>query len=259
MWNPWKRKTVRVTLVNAGTGQLLAESDTPLASLPETFAVNTTLHIGGDDWAVVRAEPLTKAQFSRAGKLRVELHSLKSATTVDLQDILFSLPTLNDALPECDGANADGSELEMHEDDWRQTEWVDRRFADLIDRELASVRSIHEHNRGPEGMGFRKVHTRSLIAEPLDISSSTMQSVLNAVAPGGRAVNLRLQGHPRCIRHGFAIRISDSIWLYGCTSEGGVRLLGLSGSGDARTVAERVGSVLPSVRLIHWPSARVFS
>jgi hypothetical protein len=245
--------------VEADTGKLLVESDTPLDSLPETFAGDITLHIGGDDWSVVRAEPLTKAQFSRSGKLRVELRSLKSVAIVNPREILFSLPTLNDALPLCDGAKADGSEFEMHEDDWRQTEWVDRRFADLIEQELASVRRIHEEHQGPGGMGFRKVHTRSLIAQPLDMSPSTVQAVIDAIAPGGRTRNLRLRGEARCVRDGFAIRVSDSAWLYGCLSKAGGHVLGLSGSGDASTIAKKIGLVLPTVQLIHWPSTRVFS
>ena len=43
--------------------------DLPIANLPETFELETTLHLGDNEWTVVSAEPRTKLEFASSGKL----------------------------------------------------------------------------------------------------------------------------------------------------------------------------------------------
>jgi hypothetical protein len=37
---------------------MFARSDLPVSRLPDSFAPETTLHLGGEPWLVERAEPL---------------------------------------------------------------------------------------------------------------------------------------------------------------------------------------------------------
>jgi hypothetical protein len=37
----------------------------PPDDLPESFEIDTTLHLGDSNWSVVHAEPQTKAEFTK--------------------------------------------------------------------------------------------------------------------------------------------------------------------------------------------------
>ena len=55
--------------------------------------------------------------------------------------------------------------LELHEDDWRQVEFVSIVLRDDIEADLASVREIYEQHR--KGPGFDQIHVRKRITQPL--------------------------------------------------------------------------------------------
>src|SRR5688572_21762880 len=115
--------TIRVTFYSADTGQVFATSEIPASSLPESFLVATTLHLGDEDWEVVSADPPTAEEFRKTGALSLRL---RRVARMDPNEILYSLPTLSDAIPETDpGSRASGRRvLRLHEDDWRQIELI---------------------------------------------------------------------------------------------------------------------------------------
>src|SRR5258708_3062988 len=94
----WKRthETIHVEFTDAATGAVFAQSDMPLTQLPDSFALNTTLHLGDEDWTVERAEPLTSTEFKRTGKLNL---TLRRVMMVDPREILYSLPTIENVIP----------------------------------------------------------------------------------------------------------------------------------------------------------------
>src|SRR4051812_9918971 len=115
----WKKKpkTVRVELFDADTGKRFSVSDAPIERLPGSFEAATTLHLGEDDWQVVRATPVTAAEFSATGKLRLVLRRLPKPQHVDPKEILFSLPTICDATPgvATESTKLGKNVLELHE------------------------------------------------------------------------------------------------------------------------------------------------
>src|SRR5688572_27711365 len=116
--------TIRVELVDAATGTALGVADLPAEDLPDSFAAATTLQLAGADWHVERAEPVTRDDYVASGQLKLVLRKL---VYVDPRKILYSLPTLEDALPPLRDGDA-AAAYAMHEDDWRQVELVAARF-----------------------------------------------------------------------------------------------------------------------------------
>src|SRR5690242_17556226 len=109
-------RAIHVELFDAATGTLIGEADLPAEQLPESFAASTTLHLGDADWHVERAEPMTRDEYVKAGHLVLRL---REVVQVDPKQILFSLPTIEDALPPLhDGPGEEAAAL--REDDWRQ-------------------------------------------------------------------------------------------------------------------------------------------
>src|SRR2546423_1435250 len=111
-------RTVSVEFVDAATGLVFTRSDLPEDQLPDSFAPETTLHLGDDPWLVEGAEPSSAAEFVASGRLVLTVRRL----TVSPQDVLYSLPTICDALPVVGPAPTRVDCLELHEDDWRQVE-----------------------------------------------------------------------------------------------------------------------------------------
>lgn len=210
MWNPFSKK-VEVEFIDKKTGSVFSRSSMPPDTLPDTFALDTTLHLPNGDWRVVSAVPVTKAEFSKTRRLRLWLEKVESVVMVDPRKLLFTLPTIGNELPACDGDPVDGSELTMHEDDWRQLEWVDD--VPAVEAELASIRAIHaDHRVDP---GFSKCHVRKLVPEPLRGTHLTLTDVLDWTGRQPDAIRQILIGsEQRRVRDGFAIHLKGG-WLYG--------------------------------------------
>lgn len=73
----WFSRKVNLTLIDDATGAVFASSIMPPGDLPDSFKINTTLHLGDDDWSVIHAEPETKAEFTKSGKLTLRLRKVE--------------------------------------------------------------------------------------------------------------------------------------------------------------------------------------
>ena len=76
---------------------------------------------------MTHADPATKAEFAGSGKLTLRLHRIE---TVDLSDLLYSLPSICDRLPGTEGTPRSTDDLVLAEDDWRQFELVSGAFSE---------------------------------------------------------------------------------------------------------------------------------
>lgn len=239
--------TIHVQLVNAKTQTVMGEADLPVEQLPESFAEPTTLHLGGSDWSVVKAEPLTREEYVKTGALLLVLHPIEM---VDPKTILFSLPTIENAMPplEPGGGPESDAACTMHEDDWRQHELVSARFEPEIAAELADIRKVHDDRKGP---GFTSIHVRSRIPEPLggrtialaDLAAALGDPAREAVGVGGSIVT-----------GGFAFAIGDG-HIYGREDGGLVRELGVDRGTDPSGLAAfaRANQLV----LVDWCAASV--
>lgn len=210
------QELIEVTLVDASTGQTLATSGLSVEQLPETFDLATTMHIGADDWQVEKADPIDLVGYVATGRLTLVLRKVE---TIDPNELLYSLPTLEDALPpmrEPDSRPA----YAIHEDDWRQREFVSRQFAGEIELEFSEIRSVR---REQVGLGFTRVHVRSSVREPLravGLSLDDISTALGGIESIGLAVG---DGH---VIDGFAFPLPGGA-AYGRMACGSVEILGL--------------------------------
>jgi len=217
-------RKVEVTLVDAATGEVLGRTKMPPGELPETFLVETTMRILDEQWAVLRAEPPTRAEFARSKRLVLTLARVPQRT-LDPRDILFSLPTLNDRLPD-EAGRADDTEVAVVEDDWRQVELVAAALRFVVDDEIGEIERVHaERGRDP---GFRRLHLRQRIDAPLDEVALGDVRALGL----GPARPLRLHGHAQRVGGGFAHPLPGGWVLYGVAQGDTVTTLALDPAGE---------------------------
>lgn len=100
----WFSRKVNLTLVDAATGAVFASSRMPPGDLPESFKINTTLHLGDDDWSVIHAEPETKAEFTKSGKLTLRLRKVQMMAT---ESISFTQLDITERFEDNESLSAD--------------------------------------------------------------------------------------------------------------------------------------------------------
>ncbi|HEX3355689.1 MAG TPA: hypothetical protein VHS31_01815 [Tepidisphaeraceae bacterium] len=144
---------------------------------------------------------------------------------IDPHEILFSLPTIADVLPPIAPGTTklEKRVVELHEDDWRQVEFVSRRFQSEIDDELESIERIRRDNR--VGPGFKKIHVRERIpaplAEPIAVSDFRDSIGINATWLDG----ISFRDAAGMIAHGFAVKLLSSVEFYGQNRDGYIFVL----------------------------------
>src|SRR5207249_2869351 len=92
-------RVVRVHFIDADSGACFAHVEAPTDELPDSFESQTTVHMNGQDWEVVEASPMTRAEFEMRGDLSLTLRRVQIAGDFPLDDVLYSLPTICDSVP----------------------------------------------------------------------------------------------------------------------------------------------------------------
>jgi len=243
---PLFSRKINVTMIDDRTDAVLAVTKLLPDDLPEAFFASTTLHLASGDWSVTSADPMTRVEYTKSGRLVLRLHPIEN---LDPRELLFTLPTICDALPASQGPMADGTELVMLEDDWRQCEFVSEAFLDDVEEEFAAVRRIVETERA--GLGFRKVHARSLVPLPLgegSVSPADLRTLLGE-RPQRR---LRFDGAGRCVSGGFAFALEADRLLYGMLSGDSVAFIGLTPARQPGLAGLRAFAAGAHLVLVDW-------
>ena len=186
-----------------------------------------------------------------------------AVTLLDPKDILFSTPTLNDALPAELGPSAPGDDcFQMHEDDWRQFEFVSAALGAETSSELAAIDRIWKEQSvalGNDATAFRNVHVRQRIPTPLDVPMSLAE--FEALF-GKRASPVTFFGYEKVLRDVHAIPL-DNVVVYAVIQNDRIKTLGLEPQGRfaiTGDAADRLERILTEhdLRLVHWRSRTLF-
>ena len=132
---------------------------------------------------------------------------------INPNDILFTTPTLENALPDFENSS-DTTNLHFHEDDWRQIEFVSKDQKKIIDKEIAKIKDIFDNfaHKGDTYTAFKKVAVRELITQPLTLDLTEIKSYLadkNLLVKG-----LSLDNNEGQVRNGFSFT-ANGVEYYG--------------------------------------------
>ena len=154
---------IRVEFVDAATNNVFAATESDANSLPETFALNTAVNLGGQEWQIVQANPMTRAEYVQRGSLTL---TLAKVMQMPVKDILYSLPTIYNSLPAMQAQTMPGIDvLTLNADLWRCVEFVPKAQQAAIDKEFQAIAIIYADRR--EGQGFNNLHVRTTPAAPI--------------------------------------------------------------------------------------------
>lgn len=208
--------TVDVIFLNSDDGTRIASGNIPASQLPETFAKNTVMHINGQPWQVIQADPIESRDFIQSGKLTLTCAKVEYVSN---NGILYALPTINDDIPATGDIAPEHNVFTLHEDDWRQLEFIADEQTDSINEDLQEIVSIYQ-NHQHEG-GFSQIHVRKAIKHPLAsraITPATLESYLPTDIQTANAVVFAQDEH--AITNVFAYNASPLV-LYGHVAQDG--------------------------------------
>jgi len=169
---------IEVVFLDAEDGQRIAGGNIPASQLPETFAKNTVMHINEQPWQVVKAEPTESKDFIASGKLTLTCAKIEYIST---EGVLYALPTINEQVPETGAVAPEQNVFTLHEDDWRQMEFVSSAHTETIGVELRAIMNIYQNHQ--KGQGFDKLHVRKAISRPLGTNAITPAKLQQYLPP----------------------------------------------------------------------------
>ena len=179
--------------------------------------------------ALTRRQRAINAGVAKSGEIRM----------VNPRELLFTLSTLHEDIPPVDTSarfSDDPHAALMHEDDWRQDEFLPVAARGFVMETLARLQS-HRAVHG-SGFGFREVFVRS--DGPVSLVTAKVRvEDLRAALGDTPATPLYLtstSSAPARVRDGFTFPLPDIGYVYGREESGYVTALGLalvgSGVGD---------------------------
>jgi hypothetical protein len=138
------------------------------------------------------------------------------------------MPTLEAAIPHPDALiKASGRQmLEIHEDDWRQIEFVSLKYMREIEAELADIATIFREFSVDNGqfLGFRQIHMRERIASPVDMPLTLDDARTLLGATGMPLGVVSFQRMPGTVPTSFAFQ-AGNLAIYGAGESNALRCL----------------------------------
>ena len=214
MFGLGKKKNISVEYVEAGKRSPMSTDKVPVGDLPDVFEIDAPMEYAGKKWTIVAAVPDTKEEFSKTGKLQVFLAKL--VELVPPADILFSLPTINDEIGLVQAGELTENEFLVHEDDWRQVEFIARSHAETVQRELREIRKIVE-TQSEGGNGFKRLYVRKTLPQPLAGAGLNTAAIKETFGILHHYDGLVISGYNGRVENGFALDVGGSGVLWGET------------------------------------------
>jgi len=213
---------IKVQFIDQSTGDVIGISEMSADQLPKTFSLATTMHIQGDDWSVEEAIPETAIDFIKSKSLILKMRKVEY---MNPNDLLFTLPTISNELPEMSGISVfKDFETSMQEDDWRQNEFLNKSSFPLVEIEVAKIQDIWNNNKkevDADFNAFDKCHVRETVGDPiLLLDLKKLQDILKTDKMGS------LKMGDQFVANGFSIK-SELATYYGTLENGKITQLGI--------------------------------
>lgn len=242
--NLFQRK-IKVELVDAINNGSFGIVKLSAEQLPASFPADkeTVMHIENEDWIVDRAEPMTAEEFIKKGELTLWL---KKVLKINPVNIRYSVPSMSNELPSfSDNRLFNDFTLTIHEDDWRQMEFITSAELISIQEEMKKIEPIIFPEDDPDfdaGNGFSAIHVRTIKRTSLSLPSDEFIQLINVQQQG----SLTIKGYAGYVQNGFAYKTANHTY-YGTISNGSIAELCVD---DFDTMDDEINTLLSKYNLL---------
>lgn len=199
---------IKVQFIDNLNGQTIGISEMTADQLPETFSVPTTMYIQDNDWNVEEAIPENSADFTRTKNLVLKMRRIEK---MNPNDIWYSLPTISNEFPQTTPKiNETKFDIYIHEDDYRQNEFLNVSSLPQIEEEFNGIKEIwtNHSKKSEEYTLFKICHVRETIGSPnLTINFIELKSLLKCDSVGQVVIN------DEVLNNGFAIKTENTTYF----------------------------------------------
>jgi len=199
---------IKVQFIDILNGNTIGVSEMKAEQLPETFSVPTTMHIQDNDWNIEEAIPENSIDFIRTKTLVLKMRKIEKINT---NEIWYSLPTIsNEFPPTVAGAPQTEFDIHIHEDDYRQKEFLNLNVQPRIKEELIGIKNIwkNQSKKSEDYTLFKNCHVRNVIGKPnLKINFKELKYLLKCNSVGHVIIN------NVTLLNGFAIKTENTTYF----------------------------------------------
>lgn len=186
------------------------------------------------------------------------------STTVDAPgEFLFSLATINDEIGTVKQNLPSSDAFEVHEDDWRQLEFISRRYLNIVRQEFTRIEAIHQQHRS--GAAFKRMHVRSSIPAPLEGVPITKDAIEDGFRVTDEYRGVTITNYGGLVELSFALEAAEVGVLWGeLDSAGQIAALNLTPPGGQHTLTAPLPEVTQfcaahSLMLVDWLGMRILA
>ena len=185
-----KNNAIKVQFIDSSNGSVIGVSEMPPEQLPETFEIQTTMHLNNEDWSIEEAIPAHSRDFLQSRSLTLKMRKVEK---MNPNDIWFTTPTISNEFPQTNTKTKDSEfDISIHDDDYRQKEFLKIDSLPRIEEELKAIKEIWENHskKSEEYTLFKNCHTRKTIGlANLSIDFNEIQNLLNSNSIGQVIIN----------------------------------------------------------------------
>ena len=219
---------IKVEFINNLNNEIIGVSEMTADQLPETFEVDTTMHLGDDNWSVDEAIPAKATDFIKSKHLILKMSKIE---LMNPNDLLFTLPTIsNEIASTVPKPLFNDFEHQILEDDWRQNEFLNKSSINLINHEIEEIKKIWKKDK-KENISFnafKNCHVRRTIGNPnLKLNFEDLKSLLEVKAIG----SLKFIKNKDFVKNAFVIKTKETTF-YGIVENNNVTQLCISEFSD---------------------------
>lgn len=203
-----KSDKIKVQFIDNLNGQTIGISEMTADQLPETFSVETTMHIQDIDWTVEQAVPENSTEFIKTKSLVLKMRKVEK---MNPNDIWFTMPTISNEFPQLtEKINETEFDIQIHEDDYRQNEFLNLSALPIVEIENIAIKDIWENHskKSDEYTLFKNCHVRNKIGSPnLKINFSKLKTILKSNSVGQVIINGEV------LVNGFAVKTLNTTYF----------------------------------------------
>lgn len=199
---------IKVQFIDNFNGETIGVSEMTSDQLPETFSVQTTMHIQDNDWTVEEAIPENSIDFIKTKSLVLKMRKVEK---MNPNDIWFTTPTISNEFPQLTEKTKETEfDIFIHEDDYRQNEFLNARSLTLVQEEFKAIKDIwtNHSKKSEEYTLFKNCHVRKIIGLPnLNIKFNELKTLMKFNSIGQVTINGEV------LVNGFAFKTDNTTYF----------------------------------------------
>lgn len=224
-----KSNKIKVQFIDSSNGNVIGISEMPPEQLPETFEIQTTMHLNDEDWSIEEAIPAHSKDFLQSRSLTLKMRKVER---MNPNDIWFTTPTISNEFPQTEPKTKETDfDINIHEDDYRQKEFLTTNALPKIEEEFKTIKEIWTNysEKTDEYTLFKNCHARKTIGlANLSIDFNELQKTLNSNSIGQVIINGEI------LSNGFGLKTENTTY-FGTLNGGKVTELCISQWNDSTT------------------------